>query len=210
VRGVYGASEFGVGVYGESSTGLAGRFLGNVQVTGNLSKGSGSFKIDHPLDPANRYLSHSFVESPDMMNIYNGNVTLDRRGRATITMPAYFAALNREFRYQLTALGVPGPNLYVAAEIKGNTFKIAGGKPGMKVSWQVTGVRQDAYAEAHRIRVEEEKTGEERGTYLHPEVFGQPKEKGVAHVRHPALRQQPREESGREATAAKRTASGQR
>jgi len=125
------------------------------------------------------------------------------------TMPAYFAALNREFRYQLTAIGAPA-NLYVAQEIKGNTFKIAGGKPGMKVSWQVTGVRQDAYAEKHRIKVEEEKTGEERGTYLHPEAFGQPKEKGVAHARHSASRQLPKEETSKGTTAAKRTAHSQR
>ena len=49
-----------------------------------LSKSIGTFKIDHPLDPANKYLSHSFVELPDMMNIYNGNVMTDaerRRGR---------------------------------------------------------------------------------------------------------------------------------
>jgi len=124
-------------------------------------------------------------------------------------MPAYFAALNREFRYQLTAIGAPA-NLYVAQEITGNTFKIAGGKRGMKVSWQVTGVRQDAYAEAHRIRVEEEKTGDERGTYLHPEVFGQPTEKGVTHARQqPTSTPQPKPETSKETTAAKHTAPGQ-
>jgi hypothetical protein len=145
---------------------------GNVQVVGNLSKGGGSFKIDHPLDPANKYLYHSFVESPDMMNIYNGIVTLDSHGRATIEMPEWFEALNSDFRYQLTAIGAPGPNLFVAKEIDGNHFSIAGGKPGMKVSWQVTGIRQDAWANAHRIPVEEDKQGNERGKYLHPELFG--------------------------------------
>ncbi len=220
--GVLGVSSNGTGVEGRAigsgnavqgnatqTTGFAGLFLGRVQVTGNLTKGGGSFKIDHPLDPANKYLSHSFVESPDMLNIYNGNVVLDRRGRATVTLPAYFAALNREFRYQLTAVGAPGPNLHVAAEIEGNTFKVAGGRPGMKVSWQVTGIRQDAYAEKHRIQVEEEKMGEERGTYLHPEAFGQPKEKGVTHARHSASRPQPKEETSKETTAAKRVITGQ-
>jgi len=70
-----------------------------------LTKGSGSFKIDHPLDPAKKYLSHSFVESPDMMNVYNGNVTTDRHGFAIVTLPSYFEALNRDFRYQLTVIG---------------------------------------------------------------------------------------------------------
>lgn len=145
---------------------------GNLSISGNLSKGGGSFKIDHPLDPANKYLYHSFVESPDMMNIYNGLVTLGARGCAWITMPDYFQALNRDFRYQLTSIGRPQPNLYIGKELSGSRFKIAGGKPGGKVSWQVTGVRQDAWANAHRIPVEVEKPTGERGHYLHPELYG--------------------------------------
>jgi hypothetical protein len=145
---------------------------GNLNIGGHISKGSGSFKIDHPLDPANKYLYHSFVESPDMMNIYNGLVILDKHGKAVVQLPEYFEALNQDFRYQLTAIGAPGPKLYVASEISGNQFAIAGGKPGAKVSWQVTGIRHDAYADAHRIQVEEDK-GKERGTYLHPELFQQ-------------------------------------
>ena len=147
--------------------------VGNLSVTGAVSKGSGSFKIDHPLDPANKYLSHSFVESPDMMNVYNGNVLLDAKGEAWISLPDYFEALNQDFRYQLTPIGAPGQHiLYIDQEIANNRFKIAGGKPGGKVSWQVTGVRHDAYANAHRIPVEEDK-GNKRGTYLHPELFQQ-------------------------------------
>jgi hypothetical protein len=147
---------------------------GNLHVDGTLSKSAGSFKIDHPLDPANKTLSHSFVESPDMMNVYNGNVTLNRRGEAVVALPAYFEALNRDFRYQLTAVGRPAPSLYIAKEIENNRFKIAGGKPGMKVSWQVTGIRQDAYANAHRIQVEEAKAHQERGSFLTPHAFKQP------------------------------------
>jgi hypothetical protein len=111
----------------------AGRFVGAVEVTGNLSKGGGSFKIDHPLDPANKYLHHSFVESPDMMNIYNAVVTLNAQGEAVVTMPDYFEALNLDFRYQLTCIGGFAP-VYVAEEIASNQFKIAGGKPGLKDS----------------------------------------------------------------------------
>jgi hypothetical protein len=132
-------------------------FYGNVAVHGTLTKSAGSFRIDHPLDPEHKYLSHSFVESPDMMNLYNGNVALDSVGRATVELPDWFEALNRDFRYQLTPIGAPGPNLYIAAGVRGNRFQIAGGRPYATVSWQVTGVRHDAYAEAHRIPVEEEK-----------------------------------------------------
>ena len=155
---------------------------GNLAVTGTLSKGGGSFKIDHPLDPANKTLSHSFVESPDMMSIYNGVAKLDAGGRAWVTLPDWFESLNGEFRYLLTAIGAPQPRLYVAEEIHGNRFEIAGGKPGGKVSWQMTGIRHDAYANAHRIAVEEDKPAAERGYYLHPEAFGQPETKGVKYA----------------------------
>ncbi len=155
---------------------------GNVSVTNNLSKGGGSFKIDHPLDPTNKNLYHSFVESPDMMNIYNGNINLDANGEAVVNMADWFEALNMEFRYQLTAIGAPGPNLYIAEKINGNQFRIAGGTAGMEVSWQVTGVRQDAYANENRIKVEEFKKPEEQGKYLHPTAFGQPKEAGVSYA----------------------------
>jgi hypothetical protein len=177
--GVYGSSFTGTGVFGISNSGLAGKFMGDVDVTGTLSKSSGSFKIDHPLDPENKYLYHSFVESPDMKNIYDGVVVLNENGEAVVNMPEWFDALNMDFRYQLTAIGAPAPNLYIAEEVSQNRFKIAGGKSGMKISWQVTGIRQDAYAKAHRIPIEQEKPEKERGYYLHPDVFGQSEEKGI-------------------------------
>jgi hypothetical protein len=186
--GLYGRStgaNNSYGVYGTVSAGTgnyAGYFSGNAHVTGTLSKGGGSFKIDHPLDPANKYLSHSFVESPDMMNVYNGNVTLDETGTAWVTLPAYFEALNRDFRYQLTPIGGPGPNLHVAETVRSNAFKVAGGTAGLQVSWQVTGIRQDAFANANRIVVEESKPYEERGTYLHPEGRVQSTELGLRHA----------------------------
>ena len=174
--GVYGASlsPNGVGVAASATGsgtalsataqagGLAGQFSGNVKITGNLtvtgtvSKGGGSFRIDHPLDPQHKYLYHSFVESPDMMNIYNGVVTLSKSGDAVVKLPEWFDALNRDFRYQLTCIGGFAP-VYIADEVAGNQFKIGGGKAGMKVSWQVTGIRKDAFANEHRIPVEESK-----------------------------------------------------
>jgi hypothetical protein len=174
----------GDGLFAQSNGGFAAFFLGNVDVDGTLSKAAGSFKIDHPLDPANKYLYHSFVESPGMKNIYDGVAHLDHNGEAVVNLPDWFGALNSDFRYQLTSIGAPGPNLYVAQEITGNQFKIAGGKPGAKVSWQVTGIRQDAYANAHRIPVEEDKPESEQGLYLHPELFGAPMEKSIAAVHH--------------------------
>jgi len=143
----------------------------NLHVDGTVSKGGGSFQIDHPLDPANKYLYHSFVESPDMMNVYNGNITTNKGGVATVVLPEYFEALNRDFRYQLTVIGQFAQAI-VAQEINHGRFMIKTSKPGVKVSWQVTGIRQDVYANAHRIPIEEEKPPMERGKYLHPELFG--------------------------------------
>src|SRR5215210_2803730 len=168
--GVYGGSDYGHALVGISAYGVglhsesvrndyAAILDGKVKITGNLEKAGGSFKIDHPLDPANKYLCHSFVESPDMKNVYDGVVVLDDKGEAVIDLPDWFGALNKDFRYQLTAIGAPGSNLYIAEEISEATttkysnsrssnndkssFKIAGGTSDMKVSWQVTGIRKD-------------------------------------------------------------------
>jgi hypothetical protein len=169
---------------------LAGYFSGNLHVTGAITAGVKDFKIDHPLDPANKYLLHASVESSEMKNIYDGSIVLDRNGEAVVELPDWFEALNGNFRYQLTAIGVPSPSLYVAQKISGNHFKIAGGTPGAEVSWQVTGVRQDAFAKANPLLTEQAKGEQERGYYLHPELYGESEEKAIdwAH-RAPLLRQ---------------------
>jgi len=212
--GVYGYSAYNAGVSGQGAAGVYGYsrtgnalnaytpgtnttllasngggayaawFNGNVEVDGQLSKSSGSFKIDHPLDPANKYLYHSFVESPDMMNVYNGNVTTDAQGKAVVDLPEWFEALNREFRYQLTVMGQFAQAI-VAGKIANHRFTIRTDKPNVEVSWQVTGVRHDAWANSHRIPVEEMKNDQERGSYLHPELFGASAEKSVTAARHP-------------------------
>jgi len=130
---------------------------GNLSVNGYVSKQAGTFEIDHPLDRENKILRHSFVESPDMMNIYNGNIILDKNGGTVIKLPDYFEALNKDFRYSLTPIGGAAPNLHIKSEIRNLKFEIGGGNPGQKVSWTVTGIRQDVYAKDNRIIVEEKK-----------------------------------------------------
>jgi len=147
---------------------------GDVDVAGTLTAATKDFKIDHPLDPQNSLLYHSSVESSEMMNIYSGNLLLDSNGEGVVSMPKWFEALNTDFRYQLTAIGEAAPNLHVAQEIANHQFTIAGGAPGMKVSWQVTAVRHDAYAKAHPLVVEVKKSDAERGHYLHPDAYGAP------------------------------------
>jgi hypothetical protein len=178
-------AEGGIGANG-AARGLAGFFSGNVQVLGTLSKSGGSFKIDHPLDPENKYLSHSFVESPDMKNIYDGNITTDHNGIAVVELPDYFEALNRDFRYQLTVVGQFAQAI-VAEEVKDNRFTIQTSAPGVKVSWQVTGIRQDAWANKNRIPVEEAKSERERGHYLNPEAFGKEEERSITWANQPEV-----------------------
>jgi hypothetical protein len=201
-RGVTGDSNQGVGVFGASTSAsgvvglssqragvfgignetgviglggqLGGFFFGDVQITGNLSKGGGGFAIDHPLDPANQILHHSFVESPERKNVYDGIAVCNRKGEAVVRLPKWLGALNSDFRYQLTAIGGPAPNLHVATELTDNKFTIGGGTPGLKVSWQLTGVRQDPWAKAHPLVTEEKKARGKRGRYLHPEEHGKP------------------------------------
>ncbi|MDI9890941.1 hypothetical protein QM517_07235 [Rhodococcus sp. IEGM 1404] len=151
------------GVYATTSSpdGFAVFAQGRVHVNGTLSKSAGSFKIDHPLDPDNKWLLHSFVESPDMMNVYNGIVTTDADGHATVDLPDYFDALNRDPRYQLTVIGQFAQAI-VSRKVSGNSFEIRTDHGNVEVSWQVTGIRQDAYATAHPIQVEEDKTDEDK------------------------------------------------
>jgi len=165
--------------FGDVSVNNQGSMMGNLSVVGSISKGSGTFKIDHPLDPENKYLYHSFVESPDMMNVYNGNVILDARGRAIVELPTYFETLNKDFRYQLTCIGRCLTPPYIAEEVAGDRFQIAGGQPFAKISWQVTGIRRDPFANANRVIPEVEKEPEMKGYYLHPAEYKQPPEKGI-------------------------------
>lgn len=140
---------------------------GNLNVVGNLTKGGGNFKIDHPLDPYNKYLIHSFVESPERTNIYSGNVVTDANGVGIVTLPAYFEAANTDFRYQLTAIGA-NARAWIATEINNNTFTVQTDIPNVKVSWQVTSTRTDNFAKSNPYSPEQEKEPEMKGKLLYP------------------------------------------
>ncbi len=183
------------GVYGQSSSPSGwgvwsqGRFG---------ASGTKSLCIDHPDDPANKYLLHYSAESPEVINFYSGNAVLDTRGEAVVTLPCYFSRMNKDPRYALTPVGAPMPGLHVAEEIPAVvlaagadarpgestvacSFRIAGGAPGKKVSWRVEAVRNDQWVRACGAPVEVDKQGAEKGTYQYPEFYGQPPEKGMSY-----------------------------
>jgi len=187
------SGEKNYAIYAKAPPGVndwAGYFEGDVNITGSLWAGTKYFKIDHPLDPANKYLIHSCVESSEQKNVYDGVALLDRNGRATVQLPEYFEALNRDFRYQLTAIGAPGPNLYIAEEIADNSFTIAGGQPGSKVSWMVTGIRNDAAARSRPIQTVVDKPPDEKGTYLNPAAYGLGDEYSLHYQEHRGRQQE--------------------
>jgi hypothetical protein len=195
----------GIDAYSEGDIGsdtgpsFAGWFDGTLVVNGTLFANAKDFKIDHPLDPANKYLVHASVESSEMMNIYTGNVTTDAQGTATVQLPEWFEALNTDFRYQLTVIGQFAQAI-VARKIQNHEFTIKTNAPNVEVSWQITGVRQDAYAKAHPLVVEEEKEARLKGFYLQPELYGAPAEKQIEWARHPQMmkRMQQQRQSMRE------------
>jgi hypothetical protein len=175
--GVVGnGGNWGIFGYGGS---YAGYFNGDVWVQGQLFVNDQSFRIDHPADPANRTLEHASVEAPERLNVYRGTVMLNGQGAATVRLPRYVRALNGDYSYQLTPLGAPAPSLHVAREITRYSFGIAGGVPGQRVCWQVTGARQDAWARRHPLRVDRAKKPSQRGKYLDPNTFGQPRSAAI-------------------------------
>ena len=150
--------------------GQAAIFTGHVNIGGNLFvSGAKGFRIDHPLSPSTKWLQHAALESPDLKNFYDGLVRLNDAGHALVELPEWFAAVNEDFRYQLTPIGKAAPNLFVGKEIDNNRFEIRGGIAGMKVSWQVTGRRKDTWAKAHPFSVEPSKSLDEKGTVIWPQ-----------------------------------------
>ena len=182
--GVFGLGYF-VGVEGQANdaAGYGIGCTGNSIATGTVYGAAKAFMIDHPIDPANKFLIHVCPESNEALNIYRGNVVLDANGSGTVTLPTYFSAMNINCSYILTAVGGAAPNLHIAKEVEGNTFSIAGGTANLKVSWQVTAQRNDLYVQAHPelTNSEREKTGWEKGKYLNPELYGMGADKGILH-----------------------------
>jgi hypothetical protein len=146
------------------------------------------------MDPANKYLFHYSAEGPEPLLIYRGNVVLDGDGQASVELPDYFEEINRDYHYQLTPVGGAGPNLHIAQEIQGNRFTVAGGRPGLNVSWTVTGVRNDPFLRTVGAPVETDKPAHERGTYQHPELYGLAPEMGVSY--DPELKRRPEHVDG--------------
>ncbi len=192
VSGQATTSAYAIGVYGEAWNNTvdskAGYFAGDVVVSGTIFMPAFASRIDHPSDPENKYLQHADVVSPDMLNVYTGNVTTDSDGEAVVVLPDYFAAVNSDFRYQLTVIGQFAQAI-IAETISNNRFTIKTDKPNVAVSWQVTGIRQDPFARAQRVQVEVAKLPREVGKYQNPEAYGLSSERGVtADLRAAALK----------------------
>ena len=167
----------GTGYYGVVGEDLyLGTVLGAYGVFANGDLGTSGFKlfqIDHPDDPENYYLRHFCLESNEVLNIYRGNVVLGENGEATVVLPEYFDDININFSYQLTPIGAPA-QLYVKEKIVGNEFVIAGGEPGMEISWTVQAERNDPYAQAFPEKKTDilKKSERDRNRYLIPSLFG--------------------------------------
>jgi hypothetical protein len=166
----------GIGVVGRLgpgvSSGLAGQFLGNVDVTGSILGPVAGMQIDHPLHPAEQFLNQAYVAAPEMTNQYSGNAITGADGFAVVALPDYVQALNSDFRYNLTVIGQFAQAI-VSSKIKNGQFTIQTDKPNVEVSWLVIGVRQDPYALGKPLQVEAPKTSDETGRYLYPAGYGQ-------------------------------------
>ncbi len=175
------------GVHGIEPSGGAGHA---VYAFGTFAaSGTKSFQIDHPLRPETHYLNHFCTEAPEPLNTYSGNVVTDAQGYATVRLPDYFEAINRDFRYQLTVIDGAGEEFVqarVARKIQNNQFVIRTSKPFVEVSWEVKAVRNDRWVQQYGYQTEQEKEDEIKGKYLYPELYGQPKERGIHYHPEPA------------------------
>jgi len=201
--GVFGsnsaASDPGAGVAGVGITGVAGQstntslsygiysyddggITNQLDVGGNFSAGgTKSFRIDNPNSPDDKFLVHFCAESPEVLNIYRGTTNLNANGEAIVEMPSYFEQINHNFSYSLTAVGSSAPNLYIKKKIENGKFIIAGGNANQEIDWVVYAERNDKYLQANpEVRnVEPVKTGKYKNKYVHPELYGKAKEKGI-------------------------------
>lgn len=165
----------GIGVRG------IGNFYGVYSQGDSGASGIKTFLIDHPEDPANKFLRHYSVESNEVVNMYRGKQEFDANGKAVIQLPDYYDSININPSYQLTPIGAAMPNLYIEQEVSQGVFVVAGGVPGKKVSWTLTAERNDPYLQQNpQLRQAVfEKEGPRKGRYVTPELYGQPKTKSM-------------------------------
>ncbi len=168
------ASLYGYGVVGEGN-------WYSVYAVGDIgASGLKPFVIDHPADPENKILRHFSMESDEVLNVYRGTVVLDENGKANVTLPDYVCLINKNFTYSLTSVG-QGNCVYISKELENNSFEIAGGIKGQKISYVVYGERNDPYVvqNTEKIKPEIDKKPNQKGKYFMPELYGQPSEKGI-------------------------------
>jgi hypothetical protein len=119
---------------------------------GSLTKGSGSFKIDHPLESKKdtHHLVHSFVESPQANNIYRGSVALSD-GQATVNLDEVSTMTEGTFVALNTSIHVYTSNESdwdaVKGSVSGNilTIECQNAESNAMVNWLVIGERQDQH-----------------------------------------------------------------
>ena len=192
-----GFNAYGIYAYGQSAVNnWAGYFSGNVRVIGTLDDSKHSLRIDHPLDPENQILEHVSVNSPEMLNVYSGNVTTDQNGQVRVNLPDYFEAFNADYRYQLTVIGSFAQAI-IKEEVHDNQFVIATSEPYTKVSWQVSGVRQDDFAKQNPVMVESDKKTDEQGYFINPEAFGFDQNQSIEYINNKIFRDEYDQRKGR-------------
>lgn len=176
------------GVYGVAiggSDNYAGYFNGLLYAD-SATSGVKAFMIDHPLDPENKVLTHSSVESDHRMNLYRGEVKTDNSGYATVTVPTWFEALNEDIQYQVTVIDDQDSNDFILVKVvkrlTNGKFKIRTSAPNMTVNWMLTGNRNDPTSRHFPLEVEREKTRGERGKYYVPEAYGKDRSFGIGYI----------------------------
>ncbi len=183
--GVYG--ECAPGGYGSGVTGWGvGQYMFGVLSIGTLSaSGYKAFRIDHPLDPENKYLMHYATESPIPQNFYVGNVVTDAQGYAWVELPDYFEEINKNFKYQLTVLDDADSTGFVqvkvSKKIRGRHFQIRTSAPRTEVSWRVDADRNDLFNRRYPPQDVLDKPAREKGTYQHPELYDLGPERGMSY-----------------------------
>jgi len=171
-----------VGVYGEcGGPGWGGIFFDDLGAAGDIYGSTKNFLIDNPENPDSELLRHTSIESPEALVVYRGKIKLNADGEAIVELPSYFVSLTKETEatVQITCVGRPFANGY---EWTGDysTFMVYG-EANREISWMVMADRDDPYMQANRQPVIIKKDGSfkgiSQGSYLHPELYGQPKEK---------------------------------